>query len=118
MSVFFLPPYFPELNPIEILWRRIKYGWIPFDACLCFQNLKERLSYVLANFGVKYDIIFQILHSCSHRIFFGGCHSEEKKWSLPIVLMYSIRRNIDFITEKTSGIIWRERKRFLSLHPL
>ena len=56
--VFFLPPYSPELNLIEILWRRIKYQWIPFDAYICFQNLKERLSYVLTNFGEKYDIIF------------------------------------------------------------
>ncbi len=56
--IFFLPPYSPELNLIEILWRRIKYNWIPFDAYICFQNLKERLSYVLNNFGGKYDIIF------------------------------------------------------------
>ena len=56
--IFFLPPYSPELNLIEILWRRIKYQWIPFDAYICFQNLKERLSYVLTNFGRKYDIIF------------------------------------------------------------
>ena len=56
--IFFLPPYSPELNLIEILWRRIKYQCIPFDANICFQNLKERLSNVLANFGEKYDIIF------------------------------------------------------------
>ena len=56
--IFFLPPYSPELNLIEILWKRIKYQWIPFDAYICFQNLKERLSYVLNNFGKKYDIIF------------------------------------------------------------
>jgi transposase len=56
--IFFLPPYSPELNLIEILWRRIKYQWIPFEAYICFQNLKERLSYVLTNFGRKYDIIF------------------------------------------------------------
>lgn len=56
--IFFLPPYSPELNLIEILWRRIKYQWLPFDAYICFQNLKERLSYVLGNFGKIYDIIF------------------------------------------------------------
>jgi len=56
--IFFLPTYSPELNLIEILWRRIKYNWIPLDAYLCFQNLKERLSFVLNNFGTKYDIIF------------------------------------------------------------
>ncbi len=56
--IYFLPPYAPELNLIEILWRRIKYQWLPFDAYLCFQNLKERLSFVLNQFGKLYDIIF------------------------------------------------------------
>jgi len=56
--IFFLPPYSPELNLIEILWRRIKYQWMPFDAYLSFQNLKERLSFVLSNVGKQYDIIF------------------------------------------------------------
>ena len=58
LLIYFLPPYSPELNLIEILWRRIKYQWLPFEAYLCFQNLKERLSFVLNNFGKKYDIIF------------------------------------------------------------
>lgn len=56
LLIFFLPPYSPELNLIEILWRRIKYQWLPFDAYLSFHNLKERLAYVLNNFGVLYDI--------------------------------------------------------------
>ena len=56
--IYFLPPYSPELNLIEILWKRIKYQWLPFDAYLCFQNLKDRLLYVLNNFSIKYDIIF------------------------------------------------------------
>lgn len=56
LLILFLPPYSPELNLIEILWRRIKYQWLPFDAYLSFQNLKERLTYVLCNFGVLYDI--------------------------------------------------------------
>lgn len=56
--IYFLPPYSPELNLIEILWRRIKYQWLDFDAYISFQNLKERLSFILNNFGVKYDINF------------------------------------------------------------
>lgn len=58
LLIYFLPPYSPELNLIEILWRRIKYQWLSFEAYQCFQNLKERLSYVLNNFGKKYDIKF------------------------------------------------------------
>ena len=56
--IYFLPPYSPELNPIEILWRRIKYQWLDFDAYCSFQNLKEKLNFVLNNFGSKYDIKF------------------------------------------------------------
>jgi len=56
--IFLLPPYSPELNLIEKLWRRIKYQWIPFDAYLSFQNLEERLLFVFNNMGKQYDIIF------------------------------------------------------------
>ena len=28
----YVPPYAPELNLIEIRWRRIKYTWLPFSA--------------------------------------------------------------------------------------
>ncbi len=54
--IFFLPPYSPELNKIEILWRFIKYKWLSFDAFLNFQNLKDRLNLVLQNIGSKYII--------------------------------------------------------------
>jgi len=56
--IYFLPPYSPELNLIEILWRRIKYNWLSFDAYQSFQNLKENLNFILNNFGRKYDIKF------------------------------------------------------------
>jgi transposase len=56
--VYFLPTYSPELNLIEILWRRIKYQWLGFDAYKSFQNLKEGLNLVLNNIGTKYDIKF------------------------------------------------------------
>jgi len=34
-----LPAYSPELNLIEILWRFIKYYWLPFSAYTSFQSL-------------------------------------------------------------------------------
>ena len=43
VAVRFLPPYSPELNLIEILWRRIKYVWLPFDAYQSYDWLKYRL---------------------------------------------------------------------------
>ena len=56
--IYFLPPYSPELNMIEILWKRIKYQWLGFDAYKSFENLKEQLNFILNNFGTKYDIKF------------------------------------------------------------
>ncbi|WP_415873359.1 transposase [Burkholderia ubonensis] len=30
MLLFYLPPYSPELNLIEIVWRHLKYRWRRF----------------------------------------------------------------------------------------
>jgi hypothetical protein len=58
LYIYFLPPYSPELNKIEILWRFIKYRWLPFDAFINFKNLKECLNFVLENIGAKCSINF------------------------------------------------------------
>lgn len=55
---YFLPPYSPELNLIEILWRRIKYSWIPLSAYESFENLKEKLWSVLSSFGKQFRLSF------------------------------------------------------------
>lgn len=56
LYIYFLPPYSPELNKIEILWRFIKYQWIPLDAYRNFQNLKDRLNETLLLVGSKHII--------------------------------------------------------------
>lgn len=38
ISFVFLPPYSPELNPIEQLWRQLKHGWF---SNRCFENYEE-----------------------------------------------------------------------------
>jgi transposase len=53
-----IPRYSPELNLIEILWRKIKYEWLPFGAYLNFETLTRELEYVLCEIGQKYQIIF------------------------------------------------------------
>ncbi len=53
-----LPPYSPELNLIEILWRKIKYQWLPHRAYLSFNHLKTELQAILDQFGSKYTITF------------------------------------------------------------
>lgn len=55
----FLPAYSPELNLIEILWRFIKYRWLPFSAYLNFDALVAAVEEILVNVGSKYAIEFQ-----------------------------------------------------------
>jgi len=56
--LFFLPTYSPELNMIEILWRKIKYEWLEWSAYLSFKNLQESLNTVCKNVGKKFNIQF------------------------------------------------------------
>jgi transposase len=58
LIVKYLPPYSPELNLIEILWRRIKYAWLPFSAYACFNALSEALADILRQVGSEYQITF------------------------------------------------------------
>lgn len=58
LIVKYLPAYAPELNKIEILWRFIKYQWLPFDAYVGMKNLRLALDNILANFGRDYSITF------------------------------------------------------------
>lgn len=58
LIVKYLPTYSPELNLIEIVWRLIKYNWLPLSAYLSFKNLKSELQQVLDGIGSEYQINF------------------------------------------------------------
>ena len=58
LEIIFLPPYSPELNLIEILWRKMKYEWLPFSAYTSFTKLKESVEEILLTFGSQYTIEF------------------------------------------------------------
>ena len=58
LTIVHIAPYSPELNIIEIVWRKIKYEWMPFAAYESFQSLKECLFDILANIGKSYTIEF------------------------------------------------------------
>jgi transposase len=58
LAVKFLPPYCPELNLIEILWRKIKYEWLPLNAYQSFKVMTRSLFDVLRGIGSKYRITF------------------------------------------------------------
>lgn len=58
IGLHFLPTYSPELNLIEILWRKIKYEWLPLSAYISYSNLKESVLEILDSFGKKHTITF------------------------------------------------------------
>jgi transposase len=58
VRIEYLPTYSPQLNRIEILWKRIKYQWLPLEAYYSFANLRRSLYAVLNAVGTKYRISF------------------------------------------------------------
>jgi transposase len=53
-----ISPYSPELNIIEIVWRKIKYEWLSFSSYDSFKSLETNLFEILANIEGKYHINF------------------------------------------------------------
>lgn len=56
--IHYLPAYSPELNAIEIVWRFIKYQWLPVSAYSSLAELKKTLHHILDGIGSKYKITF------------------------------------------------------------
>ncbi len=53
-------PYSPELNLIEILWRFMKYHWMPFSAYVSLQCLLQSIEDILQRFGTDDVIDFEM----------------------------------------------------------
>ncbi len=56
--IFELPPYSPQLNLIEILWRFMKYQWIEIDADKTWETFVASVEKILRQFGENYVINF------------------------------------------------------------
>ena len=57
MTFYFLPPYSPELNRIEILWRKMKYEWLPFKQ-MEPDELEQEIHKIHEGFGKEYSLTF------------------------------------------------------------
>jgi len=53
-----IPAYCPELNLIEILWRKIKYDWIPFGAYQTLDTIIDEVEQVIRDVGKQFVINF------------------------------------------------------------
>jgi len=58
LHLLYLPPYSPELNPIEMLWREMKYTWMDLNVLDSFDDFYKHIQNMLNFFGSKYDINF------------------------------------------------------------
>ena len=56
LFVYRLPAYSPELNLIELLWRFIKYFWLPFSAYTSFGALVQAVEDILRKIGDEFTI--------------------------------------------------------------
>ena len=57
LTLYFLPPYSPELNRIERLWHKMKYTWMA-PKCRDSQMLENDVDEILQNFGTKFEFTF------------------------------------------------------------
>lgn len=55
----YLSAYSPELNLIEILWRQMKYAWLPLNAYLSFDRLCSEVHRLLGSYGSDHAINFE-----------------------------------------------------------
>jgi len=59
LYIFFLPSYSPHLNRIERIWKQIKYSWLRAEDYFSFENLKQAVIRILAEFGTTFTLNFE-----------------------------------------------------------
>jgi transposase len=57
LYLYYLPPYSPELNHIEILWKQAKYFWRSFRY-LVGDGLRDEVRYIMENYGKAFTVNF------------------------------------------------------------
>lgn len=57
LYLYYLPPYSPELNRIEILWKQAKYFWRKFVR-ITAGALVDEVNSLMANYETEFTINF------------------------------------------------------------
>lgn len=57
LELLYLPPYSPQLNAIEILWKFVKYNWIQIEAFKSYENMKNYVIDILGKLKKRNKII-------------------------------------------------------------
>lgn len=58
LKIYYLPRYCPMLNKIEMLWEKIKYDWLSWEAYKSQKSLRRELDEVLAQIASLHHITF------------------------------------------------------------
>jgi transposase len=65
LFIWYLPTYSPHLNPIEILWRKMKYRWLRPEDYLSKEKLEAAITNILYRFGSEFVINFSMNYKLS-----------------------------------------------------
>jgi transposase len=57
LILYYLPPYSPELNPIEILWKQAKYCWRKFTTWTKSDLVRE-VNKIFQAYGDEFEISY------------------------------------------------------------
>jgi transposase len=60
LTLYYLPPYSPQLNLIEIVWRKVKHAWLPTWAYASLAAMEDALRGIFNSFGTEYKIEFSL----------------------------------------------------------
>lgn len=65
LIIFYLPPYSPHLNPIEILWRKIKLEWLRPEDYSSKESLHQAVNNIFHNYDTEpFKINFDLSIRC------------------------------------------------------
>lgn len=59
LYIFYLPPYSPQLNIIERLWKELKEGWLKPSDYISVDNLFYAVNRIAANIGSSLTMNFK-----------------------------------------------------------
>lgn len=58
LFLYFLPTYSPELNRIELLWKKVKHEWLPLKAWKDWKTFRHEMQLVLDGIGSKCSLTY------------------------------------------------------------
>lgn len=65
LFIVFLPTYSPHLNPVEILWKKMKYEWLKPEDYLTKETLHYAIQHILKNYNTEpFSIDFKTEFNC------------------------------------------------------